>query len=87
VLAQLISVSQPGCTMETRGRLMALWVFGSAACGAYGFDHLDIAHAGDADPVGDIVFQSEENVMVRTGSGMLLIAVQPRFNVAAASAP
>jgi len=83
VLAQLISVSQPGCTMETRGQLMALWVFGSAACGAYGFDHLEIGHAGDAEPMGDIVLESDENVRVRTGSGMLLIAVHPRVNVAA----
>jgi hypothetical protein len=78
VLSQLISVAQPGCRIENSGRLMALWVFGSAACGTYDFDHLDIGHPGDSEPLGDIVLESDKNVHVPTGSGMLLIAIQPR---------
>jgi hypothetical protein len=47
----------------------------------------DIGQAGDADPLGDIVLESDENVHVPTGSGMLLIAVQPRKVLVAASEP
>lgn len=78
VLARLISVSQPGCVIDSGGSRVALWVFGAAACGPYGFfDHLDIGHAGDTDPIGDIVLASDKNVHVPCGSAMLLIAIQP----------
>jgi len=79
VLAQLVSVAEPGCRIENGGRKMALWVFGSAACGVYGFfDDLDVGLPGDSDPLGDIVLESENNVRVPTGTGMLLIAIAPR---------
>jgi hypothetical protein len=78
VMVQLISVQQPGCTTENGGPRMALWVFGSAACGSYGFRHLDVGHAGNSDPIGDIVLRSDGNVHVPTGSGLLLIAIRPR---------
>jgi len=54
-------------------RLQATWVFGSNACGLYGFSNLILAHAGRTNPVGEIVLRSDQaNIHVRAGSGMLL---------------
>jgi hypothetical protein len=76
VLAELISVPWPGCVTGSGHRRLALWVFSSSACGAYGFDDVNVAHAGNADPMGEIVLGSKKNVNVRAGSGMLLITVE-----------
>jgi hypothetical protein len=76
VLAELISVPEPGCTTDSGHRRLALWVFSSSACGAYGFDDLDIAHAGNTNPMGEIVLGSKRKVQVRAGSGMLLITTE-----------
>jgi hypothetical protein len=73
VLAELVSAPEAGCAGNSAGRKLALWVFASSACGAYGFDVLRITHSGDSDPVGEIVLQSNRNLQVRSGSGMLLI--------------
>jgi len=76
VYSRLISVEQPGCKVQNGGPLVALWVFGSAACGAYGFDdELAITQAGDDDPLGEILLESDGNVHVETGTGMLLITM------------
>ncbi len=80
VYARLISVNQPGCKVEGGGPLVALWVFGSAACGAYGFDdELAITSAGNDDPLGEIVLESDGNVKVETGTGMLLITLSTKY--------
>jgi hypothetical protein len=76
VLAELIAVPRPGCDAGSSGRRLALWVFSSDACGAYGYSNFEIAHAGDTNPVGEIVVQSGENLRVYAGSGMLLITVR-----------
>jgi hypothetical protein len=73
VLAQLISVPAAGCETDSGRRRLALWVFASTACGSYGLD-LEIAHAGNTSPMGDIVLESRTNVYVHAGGGMLLIA-------------
>ncbi len=79
VVSQLVSVPLPGCRYGSGKRRMAMWVFGAGACGPYGFfDHLEIGHPGDTDPVGDIVLESDKNVHVPTGTAMLLITMEPR---------
>lgn len=51
----------------------ALWVFSTDACGIYGIEHLNIAHAGRTAPPGTIVLTSEtHNFKLRSGDGLLL---------------
>jgi hypothetical protein len=76
VLAVLVSARRPDCETASGDRRLALWVFSSSACGAYGFfGRLDITHAGDSSPMGEIVLESKKNVRVGTGTAMLLITV------------
>jgi len=53
----------------------AVWIFSSAACGAYGFKDLVIVSSGAEGPAGEITLGSSENVNVRGGSGWLLVTV------------
>ena len=76
VMAVLLAVPRAGCETASGDRRLALWVFSSSACGAYGFyGRLDVAHAGDSSPMGEIVLESKKNVRVETGAAMLLITV------------
>jgi hypothetical protein len=76
VLAVLLAVPRAGCETASGDRRLALWVFSSSACGAYGFfGRLDIAHAGNSSPMGEIVLESKKNVHVDIGAAMLLITV------------
>jgi hypothetical protein len=55
------------------GRPQATWVFGSNACGLYGFSNLILRHAGRTNPVGKIILSSHEgDVHIQAGSGMLV---------------
>jgi hypothetical protein len=75
VLAELHAVPSAGCVTDSGKRRLALWLFSSDACGAYGFDDLAIAHTGPRSPIGEIVLSSKNVVKVPSGSGMLLITV------------
>ena len=76
VLAVLLAEPRAGCETASGDRRLALWIFSSSACGAYGFfGRLDIARAGNSSPVGEIVLESKKNVQVATGSALLLITV------------
>jgi hypothetical protein len=76
VLAELLPVAKAGCEEDSGGRRLALWVFASSACGAYGFRRFEIAHAGTTAPVGEILLQAWKHVRVRTGSALLLITIE-----------
>ena len=72
VWAKLAYVS--GCPPSEVGNgEQPMWVFSVDACGVYGLRDLKLAGAGDTDPLGQIVLESEKNVDIGGGSGWLLI--------------
>jgi hypothetical protein len=74
VTAKLIASRQRGCRDGAAGndREQALWLFSPSACGTYGLADLKIVHTGRQEPIGQIVLESERNVYVPAGSGLLL---------------
>jgi hypothetical protein len=77
VMTELISIPVPGCEEGSSGRRLALWVFSSTACGAYGFGKLSVEKPGDKDPIGEIVLRGKKNIHLRQGSALLLIVIEP----------
>ncbi len=77
VMAELTALPGTPCATGSQGRRLALWVFGSSACGVYGFPHLYIAAHGDSDPKGEIVLRSFRRRTIPRGSALLLITVEP----------
>ncbi len=89
VTAKLIASRDGGCRGAVAGddREQALWLFSPAACGAYGFADLKIVHSGRREPVGQIVLESDRNVYVHAGGGMLLRVISPLEHSASGSPP
>lgn len=54
--------------------IQSLWVFSAGACGVFGFKGLTISQDGSAQPMGQITLESNKEVLVRGGSGWLLLA-------------
>ncbi len=75
----LVRVTAPGgspCRRAPRpAGLQALWVFSSDACGAYGFDNLQITHAGFRSTGTILLAAHKGNLDLGSGSGMLLQVV------------
>ena len=51
----------------------ALWVFSTSACGVYGMSDVKLTHDGSSDPVGQIELESDKDLLVRGGSGWMLV--------------
>ena len=77
VVIKLTPNAEAGCS-DGPGydREQAMWIFSSAACGAYGLGELKITSSGAAPPVGEISLSSNRNINIRGGSGWLLIVVE-----------
>jgi hypothetical protein len=73
VLSELTAVPDSACETDSGGRRLALWVFSSSVCGAYGFDHLSVVQSGTTAPLGEIVLESKQDIRIETRSGLLLI--------------
>jgi hypothetical protein len=75
VLIKLTPNPKAGCSQGPGyDREQAVWIFSSAACGAYGLN-LKVASAGSNPPLGEIDITSRRNVDIRDGSAWLLTVV------------
>ncbi|HTA52544.1 MAG TPA: hypothetical protein VK757_07140 [Candidatus Acidoferrum sp.] len=84
VLVRLDSNPARGCRNDGTGeRAQALWLFSSDACGTYGLPDVTIVpadHNAPADATGEITLKSAKgNLVLRSGSGLLLRVVNPGF--------
>ena len=48
-------------------------MFSTTACGTYGFENLKLAQTGTTAPVGQISLEAAKEILVRDGSGWLLL--------------
>ena len=72
VLGKLRPNPARGCkSVGLSDQQQALWIFSTTACGIYGNSELKLANSGEAS--GQVVVRSGKDVLVRGGSGWLLI--------------
>ena len=75
VLIKLTPNPKAGCSQGPGyDREQAVWIFSSAACGAYGLN-LKIASGGGRPPLGEIEITSRRNLDIGDGSAWLLTVV------------
>jgi hypothetical protein len=69
-----LAVPSRGCRAGIAGNEdeQAFWIFSTSACGVYGLEGVKIAHAGRAEPRGEIVLESGRDLKIAGGSGWLL---------------
>lgn len=75
VLVESSAMMSVRCAEQISDNLLpqSLWVFSAGACGVYGYSDLEIEHAGQTAPVGEIKLVSEKHKLnLRTGTGLLL---------------
>ena len=77
VWAKLTPAPQAGCPAEDDNESeQSLWIFSTSACGAYGLRDLKLTHTGRTDPVGMITLASTKDLLIRGGSGWLLLVAR-----------
>ena len=78
VWGKLTPASDGACAAtDGQDREQALWVFSTSACGVYGFSDLNLTRNGSSAPLGQIELQSHKDLLVRGGSGWLLLVDAP----------
>jgi hypothetical protein len=60
-------------TTNSNDQEQALGVFSTTACGIYGFENLKLTHPGSTAPLGQITLESTTDLLIRGGSGWLLL--------------
>ena len=74
VLIKLMPNPNAGCSGGAGyDHEQAVWIFSSAACGAYGLPGVKISDAGTGTTAGQIALESDRKVDIRGGSGWLLM--------------
>ncbi len=86
VWAKLRPAPEAGCNADDGNNLeQSLWVFSVSACGVYGLSDVKLLDAGWGDPPGVITLDSRKDLVIRGGSGWLLLVMAT--NSASASKP
>jgi hypothetical protein len=63
---------EAGCPTPDNKNLQAFWIFSTDACGAYGWEGMQILRAPQDTAGGKITMASPKKIEIRSGSGLLL---------------
>ena len=61
------------CAGDSNNDPQSLWIFSTTACGIYGYEGMQLSHAGRTPPMGQITLVSAKPILLRGGSGLLLV--------------